>query len=513
MPHPIAGALRQIGIPHVDELGLDSAEGWPDAGRWSVAIVPSRSAALLGPSALQWLLSRCGCVHVEETCDRPGAACAALGGEWSPCPVPGRVRWSQERVVDAMNHLLQGYVDPTAVELEPISYDGVPASLADGTERSGVLREGDGLECWLRRDDGGNSACAASRGRLLVSRVPLLRALLEGFLVPEVGAPIRRFGGCRSREALEIGLLHAWACIAGRHGLPLVTREPWPEGVSHVLSLRLDYDRPVPGPAWEAFLAWQRRIGLRASWYFLGATVDSSRMAQLAAEGHELALHYRRVDVHGASDIGRVRQAVESAGARLVGATCHGGNYQAATDLRWLAESGLAYSEQLGRCSFLPYHGLMQDGSWSRMLMAARHVSVDVSLTPPRADLTYMLRTHQSRRRMQGHTVVMNHPDINFAETREAVDRCGGAGTEYWTQAEALSWRRASHSDARSDCAHGTGTETIFRQRHGAARQPVVRIWSDVDCADATFGEGPLGPYALVAKDEFAFRPVGSGGS
>lgn len=503
----IAGALRCIGLLSVDRLSLPGTEGWPGEGRWTLAVLTPGAARCIGPAALDWLLARCGCVHVDEVGARPGEAGIRLGLEPATCPAPEQARICPGPVADSLQHLLSGYVDPVVVGLMPIRYDDRPCGEGGGdAERSGEIPLHEGSLAWMRHDGDGGGACVASRGRLLVSRLPLLRALVDGFRVPECDAPVRAFGGVRNREALEVGLLHVWSAIAASGGLPLITREPWPEGIPHVLSLRLDYDRPVPDAQWSAFREWQRSIGLRASWYFLGTTVDPPRIAALASQGDEVGLHYRRIEVHGARDLAAVRGAVQSGGGTLVGATCHGGNFQAARDLRWLAEAGIGYSEQLGRCSWHPYHGLMPDGSWSTLPLTARHVSVDVSLTPPRADLSYMLRTLTARVRLRGHTVVMNHPDINFDETRDAVRRCTVPGTAYWTQAEAMRWWGEAHSRATSCCERSPDGASRFAQDHAAPHQPVIRIWARVDCADGASEAVAAGTHTLVARDRFGFR-------
>jgi hypothetical protein len=509
----IAGALRCMGMLHVDHLTLPGIGRWPSRGRWALGVVTPRAAALLQPVELEWLVGRCGCVHVDEVMQFPGEAGRRLGVEPADRDAPPRAKVCAGPLAEVLQHSLAGYVDATTVVLDPIQYDDRPCQGGGDPERSGGIKAIEGTVAWLRHVDEGGEACVVSRENLLVSRLPLMRAIVDGFRIPDCESPVRAFGGGRTREALELGLLHIWAFIAAAEGAPLMTREPWPDGVRHVLSLRLDYDRPVPEAQWTAFRSWQRHIGLRASWYFLGTTIDRPRIASLIAEGDEVGLHYRRIEVHGVHDLERLRSAVQQGGGHVVGATCHGGNYQAGSDLRWLCESGLRYSEQLGRCSWHPYHGLMPDGSWSPMLLTARHVSVDVSLTPPRADLTYMLRTQSARLRLQGHTVVMNHPDINFDATREAVDRCTSPGTASWTQAEVTQWWKDAHAVATSCCDRADSGEASFVQAHGSRLQPVVRIWADVLCHVGKPEVGPWGTHTLVASDRFKFQTARSRGA
>jgi len=359
----ISGALRGIGLLHVDRLAVPGTGQWPAGGRWALGVVTPDAAAVLGAADLDWLMDHCACVHVDEVAELPGVAGRRLGLERADRSAPSQARICPGPVAEALQELLSGYVDPSRVVLEPIKYDGRECVADLPADRSGTVKPVPGAVAWMSHAQGSGEDCVVSREGLLVSRLPLLRALVDGFRVAECGAPVRAFGGGRNREVLEIGLLHIWASIAAAQGAPLITREPWPEGVPQVLSLRLDYDRPVDDVRWGAFRSWQRQIGLRASWYFLGTTVDPGRIAALVSEGDEVGLHYRRVEVHGDRDLGILSRTVADAGGALSGATCHGGNYQAARDLRWLEKAGLGYSEQLGRCSWHPYHGLMPDGS------------------------------------------------------------------------------------------------------------------------------------------------------
>jgi len=102
--------------------------------------------------------------------------------------------------------------------------------------------------------------------------------------------------------------------------------------------------------------------------------------------------------------------------------------------------------------------------------------------------------------------VVMNHPDINFDATRDAVQRCSVPGTEYWTQAEAMDWWGAAHSRASARCEHPADGAHRFSQSHASSRQPVIRIWAKAECPGSTAEPVAAGEHTLVACDRFEFR-------
>jgi hypothetical protein len=349
------------------------------------------------------------------------------------------------------------------------------------------------------------------RGNVVVSSFPVLDLLARRLASPGLDRPALSFSGERCGEDLELLLLHALARGARAGGGVLTTVEPWPDGVSGVITLRHDVDRVVAPRDWVRLLDWERRQGLRASWYFLPHTADASRMAEVVGLGHEVGFHYTNLRARGETELAGIAAAAEQAGTRLVGACCHGGNYHGMNDVEWLGRRGFVYGELLSRCALFPFRPVRLrglSGVAEGPLATARHVSVDKRMSPPEADFSYALRTMKARHRIRSHIVVMNHPDINFDALVDSVNASRRPGDESWTQAETVDWWRRSHTDGVRLERVPLGDGVAMRLCHSAARPPVLRMWAsgaaDDGRADFAFGE----EHTLVPADgSCALRP------
>lgn len=356
-----------------------------------------------------------------------------------------------------------------------------------------------------------NASILGRKGKSVVAGAPLFNLVCQRLGVPSMPAPWRRATGERNGENLDLLLLLSLGQTAAAHGCPLVSIEPWPDGVAHPITLRHDVDRPVASADWERLLNWQDQAGIRPTWYYLSSTVDKGRIAETVARGHEIALHYTNLQKKGAAEHDVLLQAVISTGSHVVGASCHGGNYHGARDLMWLEQAGFQYAEVLTRCAFFPFRAVSadNDNAWasgSNIWAVARHLSVDKKMSPPEADFGYGLRTRAARTRFGAHAVIMNHPDINFEATVAAVESYQGAGVECWTQAEVIEWWRETHMTGAIHIRYTCGSDgfrlsTSQQQR----RAPVLRVWADVIAPNGAKKSNAFGPvHTLFPADREA---------
>jgi hypothetical protein len=358
----------------------------------------------------------------------------------------------------------------------------------------------------------GTRSILAVTGNMIVASHPILTLIAQRLGVGAATSPIGVMSGERNGEALDYLLLHTIADVAARHGRPLVTVEPWPAGVSHVVSIRYDVDRVVAPDDWARLRAWHRANGLRASWYFLTHSVDKDRIAELAADGHEIAHHYTNLRTKGEAERAAIEAALPGSGS-ITGACCHGGNFHGQSDLDWFAAHGYAYSEILARCTLFPFRPITQ-GVGERaerpdLYVTARHLSVDAKVVPPTADFSYGNRTRPARLRTRGHNVVMNHPDINFEAMSAAVESYMTEGAENWTQAEVVDWWRATHSEAASLVVDGSPEGgLVVRLLSAADRPPALRIWSSAAVEGGVPADNLGASHVVVPCDALTLPPV-----
>lgn len=339
----------------------------------------------------------------------------------------------------------------------------------------------------------------ARKDRVLIAEFSLLKLISSRFQAPELQYPLLDVSGERNGEGLELLVLLSLSAIARSSGRPLVSIEPWPNGVSSVLTVRHDVDRPLQAEDWRRLLNWHTANRIVPSWYYLKSTINYDRIAESIGSNHEIGLHYTNLQKAGESEHEELQRAVAAAGGELVGATCHGGNFHGATDLVWLSERGYKYAEMLTRCGFYPHRCSLGSSPLGRskfdsMWVTARHLSVDRTMSPPTSDFRYGARTMATRHRLRGHVVVMNHPDINFAAMCDAVRLSATPGQESWSQAQVLDWWSATH-DSRKPIFTSYYDDRVLRLEllEELERAVVLRVWarlpSDTVERNGVFGE------------------------
>ncbi len=286
------------------------------------------------------------------------------------------------------------------------------------------------------------------RGNFLISSFPVFDLIARRLAAAPTPHPVKFMDGERQGENLDYLLLLAMAQVCRQSGRPMITVEPWPNGMRSVTTVRHDFDRPVSPEDWNRLITWERSNQVAASWYFLATTANPAQMADIVSLGHEIGFHYRNLQKHGTADLQAIRKAADKVSAAIVGASCHGGNFFGQEDLVWHEQAGLTYTEILSRNALFPFRPLVVEDNQARpgkLIASARHISVDATVSPPTSDFIYGLQTRDCRYRTQGHNVIMNHPDINFADLVDAVKHYRLPGSESWTQAQVIDWWQKTH--------------------------------------------------------------------
>jgi hypothetical protein len=520
----VRSLLEMYGFVSIDVASPDVVVERLQRRRYSCILILNQQRWNWVEQALPKLVAGAGCVFLEGPVAETTAARIGLQTQPLSVQAGARARVATGRLRERLTYVLDGYAASDLLDLRPIRVQCTKICVdADGRnvktsadvdsplhEPPVIAQRLEGAdEVLLALDDGG-SPLLVRRGTVLVSSFPVFELLCRRLGVAVLEAPLGQASGERNGENLELALLHAIADVAEAGCAPLVSVEPWPELVGGVVTIRHDVDRPVSDADWARLLDWYRAEPSGVSWYYLAQTIDAARMAQTAAMGHEIALHYTNLDRRGDVEICAVRTAARLAGADLVGATVHGGNFHGMRDLRRLAAEGLAYGEILARCSFFPFRplDLGEDGHVRRLPIwaSARHLSVDKAMSPPTADFQYGERTKGAREKMQAHVVVMNHPDINFEALQSATRLYRGAHAESWTQAEVIAWWAATHDSDRV-VLHGDFDREIctMKLRHEALRRPTLRVWAGVETRGAARRTDNFGaPHVLLPLGEDA---------
>ena len=430
-----------------------------------------------------------------------------------------RVELTASSLSEQITTCLSGYINASDVSLEPIC-STVGWVEADQSGKKYVREEAidspfhsfisqyqsfvGGDESFLSLK-GDGAALLVRKGRLIVAGAPVLNLVCQRLGVADLPAPWRRAVGERNGENLDLLILLSLAQAAAMHGAPLVSIDPWPDGMAYPVTVRYDVDRPVSEADWARLLNWQEHFGVRPTWYYLAKTIDPNRIVETASRGHEIALHYTNLERRGGVERDALRGVAAAAGTHIIGASCHGGNYHGGRDLDWLERSGFEYAEVLPRCAFFPFRVVAaptagEPASAGGIWAVARHLSVDKKMSPPEADFGYGVRTRPTRQRLGAHTVIMNHPDINFKAMTKAVEAYHSPSVEYWTQGETVEWWRKTHQVGAVNIQY---TEDSNGYQISAScrtvRNPVLRIWADVDVLDGARKDETFGPVHTLA--------------
>jgi hypothetical protein len=324
-----------------------------------------------------------------------------------------------------------------------------------------VQRDPRQLADWVVPDSGERVAAILSRDGLVGCCFGLFAFLGQSHSAePFTGMEFRSWPRTEGTEAILLGiidLLHA------RAGVSRARLLPWPDGVSWVLNVRHDVDRPL-SPADAAELARRHRdAGTAATFYWRARHLRARRgrasarhsgnrtLRLIAAEGaHEIALHTERPWAGGDREL-RIVSAV--ANVPILGTSAHGDatcfRYQGAPNVLWAEAMGMAYTELISHPHSLPHRfpALEPDGTIRVLdvICLPHHESFERSSVDGET-LEDEANVAIARRARTGAFVqVLNHPDINLDSLFALLARRRDRGRADWTAARVVDWWRRTH--------------------------------------------------------------------
>jgi hypothetical protein len=216
---------------------------------------------------------------------------------------------------------------------------------------------------------------------------------------------------------------------AGECGVCVQQKPVWPAGATSALSLRHDYDRPISMKQLMEMLVFYAETGIKATWFLLvgNKMPPKDQVEAMVALGHEVALHTVASTLEEfLSEVVAFRQAT---GIVPAGFTCHGGigssGHLALTHNRWAMQAGMTYGEMIGRCRGLPHPIVCPTDTYIKtlpLIVHNCHFSLDLNTSPSGHHLAKLLHDVPSALRNGVHVIIMNHPDIHWAELQRLIE-------------------------------------------------------------------------------------------
>ena len=306
----LAAFLEMYGFGCHETVAPADARAALTRKKWAAAIILNQSDWTPIVSLIDLLDRQTGAFFLEgpistDLAAAIGVCVAPVDGDdaQEAATAPGRLREHLEACLD-------GYASAGTISLAPIT-STVSRIEIDSSGKKSVHEEGldspfhnrmSDLQCFSDGVDEtflslqGGRAILARKRKAILAGAPLLNLICQRLGVAGLPAPWRRAAGERNGENLDLLILLSLAQTAAANGTPLVSIDPWPDGVAYPVTLRHDVDRAVSAPDWERLLNWQEQAGIRPTWYYLAKTIDQERIAETAARGHEIALHYTNLE-------------------------------------------------------------------------------------------------------------------------------------------------------------------------------------------------------------------------
>ncbi|MBL4810721.1 MAG: hypothetical protein JKY43_11765 [Phycisphaerales bacterium] len=234
--------------------------------------------------------------------------------------------------------------------------------------------------------------------------------------------------------------------MARSNGCSISLALEWPEGDRGCLSVRHDYDREISNDRLNEILNFYDQTGIKATWYLLeGKPPPKGQAEMMVKAGHEIALHTISPSFEAMRD--EADRFVKRYGRRSAGFTCHGGigsrGHLALNHNRWATELGMSYGEFIGRCRGYP-HSLIDsiDGrpAIQPLMLQDCHHSLDLTTKPEDHQLIFLGQDIPRCLDRGEHVIIMNHPDIHWAELQELIRNLDTADTWLATQGQAAQW-------------------------------------------------------------------------
>ena len=450
----IASGNIDAGSGDIDPWGsmLLAAAAWR-AGAPTPALRAIWDAALKTPPGLAapFRLSQGGCTLTGPPSESPFCALALA----SMC----------ERIALPLPHPTDG-LDPDLAA--KAAWYRTPDMRTAFSEHSGQV---------LARRDMDGAAMVVRDGRLCASAVPLLAWIAQIYATPPldetfVNRPMR------AAKCLESWLIELFASLAASAGRPLLRVARWPFGKAFACTIAHDVDR-IPGDAeFDRLLDWERRKGLKSSWYWVPSRLDPRRMERIVEAGFEIGLH--AILAARKHEEAAAIAAATPAAAAVRGETLHGGHgadyWRGAAGVMQAHACGFAYTEHSPTAHDLPDTGfavLRPDGGVEAVPIIGLTHAVCLERNPEKEDEVYRRESLDRLAAAGGYCLVSNHPDVSFAALCEWIEGLPLDRAWHATAAEVADWWRASHdrADLALETARHTADETEISvtSHHGVA--------------------------------------------
>jgi hypothetical protein len=281
----------------------------------------------------------------------------------------------------------------------------------------------------IARDERGTShVVGVARGPALVLGVPLLDVLVQHAVTPPYDAGYWAMLVHSDLEPVEEWLLEIAGEHFAQHGVPVPRFGMWPRRYRAALTVRHDYDRPIPTRSLRSLLRFYRSRGVKATWFWRLTTADERQIRRVRAAGHEVALHTEVRDSQAFRHV-EIAFFAHRLGFRPVGAAAHGGlgsaGYLGLQQIEWALENGFSYGEMLGGGNTLPQQAIVfrdDAPSTSGLVLPAQHKGLDLGMGPEAHAFESLSPEARSTLERGRHLVVMNHPDIHVELLRALLD-------------------------------------------------------------------------------------------
>jgi len=312
------------------------------------------------------------------------------------------------------------------------------------------------LADWLTADGGDRSPAMICRDGLVGCCFGLFAFLGQSHTVePFTGMEFRSWPRTEGTEAILLALLDL---LHARGGFSRARLLPWPQGVSWVVNVRHDVDRPLTPADAADLLRRHAAAGTAATFYWRARHLRARRgrpsarhsgnraLRLIAAENaHEIALHTERPWAGGEQEL----QLLSAIASRpILGTSAHGDptcfRYQGAPNVLWAESMGMAYTELISQPHSLPHRfpALESDGSIRALdLICLPHhesfdrSSIDGDALEAEAEKA-LIRSASTGAFLQ----VLNHPDINLDRLFAVLGRVRDQGRADWTAARTVDW-------------------------------------------------------------------------
>lgn len=291
---------------------------------------------------------------------------------------------------------------------------------------------------------------AVTDGRRLVLGAPLFDLAIAPHAMPALPDGFYANVTYRYLFNLERWLIDQMLELAGQNDVAIPKVPVWPNGARAAFTIRHDYDRPISDERLTEILSFYRSRGIRATWFLLVNKMPSAgQIAAMLAEGHEIALHTEASDFQTfREEVGRFR---ETTGVMPQGYTCHGGigssGQLALAQYLWAETVGMLYGEMIGRKRGLPHPVIKPECGIPvarQLIIQDSHFSFDAGTAPEAHRLEMLAASIPGHILNGGHIVVMNHPDLHWAELASLIDRLDLVDSWCCTMEEAARWARAN---------------------------------------------------------------------